>query len=141
MLQRRDGAILNLASTAAFQPGPYLAVYAATKAFVLSFSEALWAEYRKRGVHVVALCPGAVDTPFFDVLGDPAARQTVAMSHPLSADFVATAAIQALLGSHPSRIVGARNWLLAQSVRLAPREFVARTAASVLRAPRSYTAV
>jgi len=59
MLQRGSGAVLNIASTAAFQPGPYMATYAATKAFVLSFSEALWAEYRDRGVHICALCPGA----------------------------------------------------------------------------------
>ena len=81
MLQRGDGAILNVASTSAFQPGPYMAVYAATKAFVLSFTEALWAEYRNRGVHVAALCPGAVETPFFAALGDDRARDTPALSH------------------------------------------------------------
>ncbi len=70
---RRRGGIIHVASTAAFQPVPYMAVYAATKAFVLSFSEALWGEYRNRGVRVLALCPGATDTPFFDRAGPQAA--------------------------------------------------------------------
>ena len=59
MLARRSGGILNVASTIAFQPGPYQAVYGASKAFVLSFSEALWAEARAAGVAVTALCPGS----------------------------------------------------------------------------------
>jgi uncharacterized protein len=62
MLARGSGAVLNVASTGAFYPMPYMAVYAATKAFVLSFSEALWAEYRKQGLRVLALCPGPTKT-------------------------------------------------------------------------------
>jgi hypothetical protein len=62
MLARGSGAVLNVASNGAFYPMPYMAVYAATKAFVLSFSEALWAEYRKRGLRVLALCPGPTKT-------------------------------------------------------------------------------
>ena len=58
MIERRRGAILNVASTAAFQPGPGMAVYFATKAFVLSFTEALHEEWKKRGIRVTALCPG-----------------------------------------------------------------------------------
>ena len=58
MRERKQGTILNVASTAGFQPVPYMATYAATKAFVLSFSEALWEENREHGVHVMALCPG-----------------------------------------------------------------------------------
>src|SRR6185369_10619179 len=69
MLERRGGGVIHVASTAAFQPVPFMAVYGATKAFVLSFSEALWAEYRPRGVRVVALCPGATETPFFERAG------------------------------------------------------------------------
>ncbi len=69
MQARSDGAVINVASTAAFQPDPYMAVYGATKAFLLSFSEAIWAENRQRGVRVVALCPGATQTAFFDVVG------------------------------------------------------------------------
>ncbi|MFE3739766.1 SDR family NAD(P)-dependent oxidoreductase [Streptomyces sp. NPDC059096] len=66
MLERGSGGIINVASTAAFQPMPYQASYAATKAFVLSFSEALTAELRGTGVHVMAAHPGATDTGFFD---------------------------------------------------------------------------
>ena len=69
MLARRSGGILNVASTIAFQPAPYQAVYGASKAFVLSFSEALWAEARAAGVAVTALCPGPTRTGFVDALG------------------------------------------------------------------------
>ena len=65
MRERKRGAIINVASTAAFQPVPYMATYAATKAFVLSFSEALWDENRAHGIHVMALCPGVTETNFF----------------------------------------------------------------------------
>lgn len=65
MQQRRSGQIINIASIAAFQPMPYLSVYAATKAFVLSFSEALWAENRELGVQVLCVCPGPTETNFF----------------------------------------------------------------------------
>ena len=66
MRARGAGTIINVASTAAFQPLPKMAVYGATKAFVLSFTEALWAEERKHGVRVLAVCPGVTDTPFFE---------------------------------------------------------------------------
>ena len=65
MRQRRSGGIINMSSTAAFQPMPYFAVYAASKAFVLSFSEALWAENSSYGVRVLAVCPGPTETKFF----------------------------------------------------------------------------
>src|SRR6185436_19047767 len=66
MVVRKQGAIINVASTAGFQPVPFMATYAATKAFVLSFSEALWEENRPHGVHVMALCPGVTETNFFE---------------------------------------------------------------------------
>ena len=69
MLARGSGGILNVASTIAFQPAPYQAVYGASKAFVLSFSQALWAEARAAGVAVTALCPGPTRTGFVDALG------------------------------------------------------------------------
>jgi len=137
MLQRGSGVVLNLASTAAFQPAPYMAVYAATKAFVLSFSEALWAEYRQRGVHVVALCPGPVETPFIDRLGNPRARQTAVFAKPASAQQVAREALNAICGRAPLRIVGFGNWLMANSVRFAPRSWVARSAAGMLKPSES----
>jgi short-subunit dehydrogenase len=69
MLARGSGGILNVASAIAFQPAPYQAVYGASKAFVLSFSQALWAEARVAGVAVTALCPGPTRTGFVDALG------------------------------------------------------------------------
>ena len=65
MLRKGNGAVINVASTAAFQPDPYMAVYGATKAFVLSFTEALWEENRQRGIQCLALCPGPTETAFF----------------------------------------------------------------------------
>lgn len=65
MRQQRSGTIINVSSIAAFQPIPYMSVYAASKAFILSFSEALWAESREYGVHVLCVCPGPIETNFF----------------------------------------------------------------------------
>ncbi|GAB2547546.1 SDR family NAD(P)-dependent oxidoreductase [Nocardia heshunensis] len=79
MVRRDRGVIVNIASTAAFQPIPFMAVYGATKAFVLSFTEALWGELEGAGVTALAVCPGATDTEFFDVAGEAASvgsRQT-----------------------------------------------------------------
>src|SRR5262249_32552260 len=72
MVERDRGAIINVSSTAGFQPVPCMAGYGATTAFVLSCTEALWAETRATGVRVTALCPGATDTGFFDVAGEDA---------------------------------------------------------------------
>jgi short-subunit dehydrogenase len=72
MIARGACAIVNVASTAAFQPLPYMTVYGASKASVLSFSEALAEEVRGRGVRVLALCPGATETAFFDAAGQGA---------------------------------------------------------------------
>ena len=133
MLKRGAGTILNVASTASFQPVPYMAVYAASKAFVLSFSEALWAEYRGRGIHVVALCPSAVDTGFISQLGTESVRKTAAFSTTLQPEQVATHAMKAIHGKGPTHIIGFKNWLMAQSVRFAPRSLVARSSADMMR--------
>ena len=69
MVERGTGAVMNIASVAAFQPIPYMTVYAATKAFVLDFSRGLYAEYKSKGVHVMAVCPGATRTDFFERAG------------------------------------------------------------------------
>jgi short-subunit dehydrogenase len=77
MVERRRGGIINVASTAGFQPVPATAVYGATKAFVLSFSQALREEVRRSGVRVVALCPGATETEFFDGFANAALANCV----------------------------------------------------------------
>jgi short-subunit dehydrogenase len=92
MAARRSGGILNVASISAYQPTPYMSVYGAAKAFTLSFSEALWQEYRGLGVDVVALTPGPVKTNFFDVVGSHAAM----VGRPLSPEEVVAAALRGL---------------------------------------------
>ncbi|MEY8015666.1 SDR family NAD(P)-dependent oxidoreductase [Mycobacterium servetii] len=77
MLARGRGGILNVASTIAFQPGPYQATYGASKAFVLSLSQALWAETRGSGVTVTALCPGPTRTGFVDALGSDVSHTAI----------------------------------------------------------------
>jgi short-subunit dehydrogenase len=133
LLERR-GTILNVASTVAFQPSPYMSAYGATKAFVLSLSEALWAEYRARGLHVAAVCPGPVETPFIDAMG-AGVRSTVVFRMALSVDAVVRACLRALDGKQPTRIVGFMNWLLAQTSRFSPRALTARVSAAMFAPP------
>lgn len=130
MLARKNGAIINVASTASFQPVPYMAVYGATKAFVLSFSEALAEECRGRGVRVVALCPGMTETDFFKVAGESAKGRF--MRGRTVADVVSTG-LRALDAGHTVAIDGFANTLMAESPRFAPRAFVARLAARVMK--------
>lgn len=123
MLERRRGRILNIASTAAFQPGPLMAVYYATKAYVLSFSEALANELEGTGVTVTALCPGPTITEFQKTA---TLEQTRLFTGPLVMD-AATAARAGYEGlKKGNRIVipGLPNKLLVQAVRVTPRRLV-----------------
>lgn len=131
MRARDRGAIVNVASTAAFQPLPYMSVYGATKAYVLSFTEALWAETRGTGVRVTALCPGATDTAFFATASDNAS-----VGPRMSPEPVVTAAFSALERRRCSVVPGLANRLLAESPRLAPRQTVARLVERTLRPKR-----
>lgn len=118
MLERKTGGILNVASTAGFQPIPRLAVYAATKAFVLNFSEALWAECKDRGVRVFCLCPGNTLTRFHQAAGIDRKR----MFFSASAAEVARFALKKFLRTNqPSAIYGVWNKLMIYAERLAPR--------------------
>lgn len=128
MLARGRGGIINVASTAAFQPVPYMAVYGATKAFVLSFSEALAEEFRDRGVRVLALCPGATQTNFFNVAGENAQVGRFRTS-----EQVVATGLRAFDRGRSSVIDGTSNRLLAFSPRLAPRSLVARLAAQTMK--------
>jgi len=130
-LLARRGAVLNIASTAGFQASPYMSAYAATNAVVLSFSEALWAEYRGRGLRVAAVCPGPVDTPMIDTMG-AGVRSTPIFRKPMSTTEVVDACLAALNGTGPTKVVGWRNWLLAQSSRFSPRGMGARIGALLL---------
>ncbi len=132
MLARKSGGILNVASVAGFQPTPYMAIYGASKAFVLSFSEGLWAELRGTGVNATALCPGPVDTPFFESTGTPKLRNAVPKGLMMQPRPVVEAALAALEAGRPVCVPGAPNKALAQLPRLLPRRFMASMAARIM---------
>lgn len=123
MLARRAGKIMNVASTAAFQPGPLMAVYYASKAYVLSFSEALANELGASGVVVSCFCPGATDTDFQKRAGMENSRLFKKIGA-MNAEVVARDGYRGLMEGRTIVISGARNWLVAESVRFAPRKLV-----------------
>jgi hypothetical protein len=132
MLQKRNGTIINVSSTAAFQPDPYMAVYGATKSFVLSFTEALYEENRKRGVKFLALCPGSTDTSFFDVVG----AEEASVGKRDTPEHVVEVAMKALESGKPYAVPGASNYWTAQFARLMPRRQMLRIVGGMLQ-PRS----
>jgi short-subunit dehydrogenase len=123
MLARRNGKIMNVASTAAFQPGPLMAVYYATKAYVLSFSEALANEVAGSGVTVTCFCPGATDTGFAKRARTENSRLFKKIGA-MNAEAVAQDGYRGLMAGRTLVISGAQNWLVAESVRFAPRKLV-----------------
>jgi short-subunit dehydrogenase len=128
MLDRAHGLIINLASTAAFQPVATMAVYSASKAFVLSFTEALWQETRDSGVRVIALCPGPTETEFFTRTGEEflaRGRQTPAQ--------VVTTALRALDRTTPTVIPGAKNKMSSIGYRILPRRTMVKLAAQSIK--------
>jgi short-subunit dehydrogenase len=129
MIARKSGGILNVASTAAFQPGPKMAVYFATKAFVLSLSEALHEELKPHGVHVTCLCPGPTRTEFGDVagFGGNGLFDRVAMEAPE----VVHAGLDALEKNRAVVVSGLINKVGAASTRFAPRSIVRKIAGSI----------
>ncbi len=135
MVERKAGAIINVASLASFLPTPYSAVYAASKAFVLSFSAALWGEYRHAGVRVVALCPALVTSHFFAASGiempTSAGRTTI-----LSPEVVVAAALKGLEKGKVYVIPGRLNYLLGNFVkRVLPLGTVVKLVAQSLKQP------
>ncbi len=119
MLARGRGGILNVASTIAFQPGPYQATYGASKAFVLSLSQALWAETRGSGVTVTALCPGPTRTGFVDALGSDVSH-TAVYRHLAAPEPVVAAGLRALDRGHAVVVPGWRNRVTSTGGRLTP---------------------
>jgi len=129
MTKRKSGAILNVASTAAFQPGPGMAVYFATKAYVLSLTEALHEELKPHGVHVTCLCPGPTHTEFGEVAGfggnglfDRLAMEPVE---------VVQAGLAALDKNRAVIVTGLMNKIGAASTRFAPRSIIRKIAGSI----------
>lgn len=127
MIKRKSGRILNLASTAAFQPGPLQAVYYASKAYVLSFSEALAEELRDSGVTVTALCPGPTRTDFASTAGVSNSRLFTIFGVADATD-VAEYGFQAMMAGKRVAIPGFRNKLVAQANRFSPRTLTAKVA-------------
>ncbi|MCA1055509.1 SDR family oxidoreductase [Rossellomorea aquimaris] len=123
MVKRKTGQILNVASTAAFQPGPLMAVYYATKAYVLSLSEALANEWGEHGVSVMALCPGATKTGFSDAA--ELEQSKLFQSGVMSVEDVVDEAFKSMMEKKKVVIVpGMKNRLLAGSIRFMPRKMV-----------------
>ena len=127
MIKAKAGRVLNLASTAAFQPGPLMAVYYATKAYVLSFSEALSEELRNAGVTVTALCPGPTRSDFATVAHVGESRLFALFGMAEAAD-VAEYGVRAMIEGRRVAIPGIKNKIIAQANRFAPRTVTAKVA-------------
>jgi len=129
MRELKQGTIINVASTAGFQPVPFMATYAASKAFVLSFSEALWEENRAHGIHVMALCPGVTETNFFEA----AQVDHPPMRTAQTAEDVVATALRGLARQKSHVVSGWTNLLMVEAERFVPRSLVIRVAGKALR--------
>lgn len=132
MIERHHGRIINVSSTGAFQSVPFLNIYAATKAFVLSFTESLHTELAGTGVHVQALCPGYTETEFFDV-SHTSPRLWVNRVPRMSPQRVAAESLRRLAFGKPRVVPGWNNRLMVALVRWLPSRFVRRMGASLYR--------
>ena len=130
MVKRREGKIMNVASTAAFQPGPTMAVYYATKAYVLSFSEAIANEVADKGVTITTLCPGATESGFQAAAAMEESALVKGKKLPTSEE-VAVYGYEAMLQGKTVAIHGLMNWMMANSVRFAPRSMVVKIARKI----------
>lgn len=130
--ERGNGFILNVSSIAGFQPSPGMVVYGATKAFVLSFTEGLYAERKGSGVRIMALCPGPTETEFFRVAGSDRADGGLKR---MSSHDVVTAGIEALLRKSPppSVVAGARNKVLTSISQRMPRRVMTEAMARIMK--------
>jgi uncharacterized protein len=131
MISRKSGRILNLGSTAGFQPGPFMAVYYASKAFVNSFTEALSTELEGTGVTATVSCPGATATEFAQVAGNDKSR--LFQAGMMGAREVAAHAYRAMLRGDAMAVPGFKNKMGLQSLRFAPRRMVRNVAARLNR--------
>jgi hypothetical protein len=133
MIERRHGDVLIVSSVAAFQAVPFNSAYAATKAFDLILAEGIAEEVREFGVNVCALCPGSTDTEFQQVAGQPDRVFRFAET----AEKVARVGLEGLAKGKTVVISGTSNLLMVEAERLAPRCFVAKMAARMMREPAS----
>src|SRR5216683_2188894 len=133
MIQRKRGRVLNIGSTAGFQPGPFMAVYYASKAFVNSFTEALWYELKGTGVTATVSCPGATATEFSAVAGNEGSR--LFRMGAASAAAVAREGYRAMMAGRPLVVHGLKNKAGVQLLRVSPRSAVRALTASMNRPP------
>ncbi len=131
MRTRRSGVIINVSSTASFQPVPFMATYAATKAFVTSFSEALWEENRPFGIKILALCPGGTETNFFNAAGVDGAK--LPMRGLQTPEDVVKTALRGLMNGKSHVISGWNNYFFAALGNVVPNWLIARTIGGFLR--------
>jgi uncharacterized protein len=131
MVGRKSGRVLNIGSTAGFVPGPFMATYYASKAFVISFTEALAFELKGTGVTATVCCPGATATEFATVAGND--KSSLFKSGVAGAEAVARHGYQAMLAGRVVAIPGARNKMLIQSLRVSPRSVIRGVAARLNR--------
>jgi len=129
MVARKHGDVMIVASTAAFQAVPFIAAYAATKAFDLIFAEGIAEELRPFGIYICALCPGSTNTEFQQVAGQPDRMFRMAET----AEKVARVGLEGLAAGRTLVISGGKNRLMIESERLAPRRFIAKMAAKMMR--------
>jgi hypothetical protein len=132
MLARRSGAVIIVSSLTGFQPVAYMAVYAASKAYLLHFSESLWAEAQDHGVHLMAVCPGTTRTELFDRAG---VGGWLKKRRSQSPEQVVRSALRCLRKKRPVCIPGLRNWLLTLFGRFLPRKWVVLESRKYFRPP------
>jgi hypothetical protein len=130
MRARKSGVIINVSSTAGFQPVPFMATYAATKAFVTAFSEALWEENRGDGIKILALCPGGTQTNFFNEAG---VGDKLPMRSLETPEAVVETALRGVRGGNSHIVSGWSNRLGANMGAIVPNSWIARTIGNVLR--------
>ncbi len=134
MREGKKGTIINVASTASFQPVPFFATYAATKAFVRSFSEAIAEENRPFGIGVMALCPGPTETGFFDAAKiNKEVKSSMMQKGMQTPEQVVEAAMNAVKSGKSQAISGWLNYFIARSVNIIPDSLITRTVGSQLR--------
>ena len=130
MLARGNGGVINVASTAAFQPVPYIAVYSASKSFVLNFTEALAGEYSEKGLRFLALCPGSTDTNFMSIANPEIDTSDERFATP---EAVVRSGINAYINGRKYHVPGLMNYLLSLLPRIFPRAVAIRIVANMFK--------
>jgi uncharacterized protein len=131
MIRRRSGKIMNVASTAAFQPGPTMAVYCATKAYVLSFTEAISNEVRDNGITITALCPGATESGFQTAGGLDESELYKGKKLPTAKE-VAEYGYRSMIKGKTVSIHGMMNYIMSNSIRFIPRALVLKVSRKII---------